>query len=938
MKRTLSLVLALVMLLGTIPVFAAEVDERIAFLEAEGLLKGNTAGDLMLENELKRQDSVVVLARLLGLEEAALAYEGEFPWEDAKADPFYFGFLAWAYEEGLYKGHSDEKFGFNETITANDFALVLLRALGYGDTEWEDAFEKAEELGLVEGLDVEATDKLLRSNMAIMMYLALETEMAEGGKTLAEELGVEMPTVEMTVAATGRKKLTVTFNKAVTGATFAVNKGNVVVNYDSAVMAEDGKSAVITTTVNLTAGTYTVKVSGVAEEVLEATVTVTNERVVAINMLSTKAPLTATNAYTATVGFEVLNQYGERMPSVSVNWTQSTGVAIGSVSTGANGTGTLTLTNAGSTPFIPGAKVFLTGVNTTHAVVVNAEIEIVLPASVDAIEFIGVARNNQLTSLPAGFTAAQGYHLVFVAKDQYGNNFNLTTTTNGTITFNDVVFTSNNPLFVGTTFEAVASYTVGTQTYQAVKLVPGTAAANGGTVTIQAISARTGKVSTYTLEAGALAKLNSFSMTAPSVLVAGNDTRVEIPFVAMDQFGNSVTKFSSLNGNVTLSPAELRFVEQTDGSAKLYYYPTGNATEADALVYLTSIVPTNGNFSSVLLNVKPNAVATSIIGVKPAITTSVAAGNFVEIKGSDVVVQDQYGRNMTAVPTINVTTTKTAFTTSGSMTLTSNAALKLILTADAVVASGTSNNQTVTFTIAGEPASSRNVVFTRVAQSAYTSFEIGEIGTMYGGAVNADYNKTVKVYGVTSAGTKVQLPSSDYVLSSLTTGLGVTGSAITVTSPSSFDFGTASAPKEAKASFLVTIQDANVSGAALQILSKEVTLSGVAPKATTLTLDTDLVSAGKATLTITSGASITASAITAVVEEVVDQYGVDWMAAPSITITNVTKATGSNFAVAVNGSTAPVISGAIRGDKFTATINYGGLSTAIEFTVFVASN
>lgn len=939
MKRTLSLVLALVMLLGTIPAFAADTAaEQAAFLEEMGVLKGNTAGDLMLAAELKREDSVVMLARLLGLEAAAEAWEGAPTWTDLPENPYYVSFLAWAQEAGYYQGHSNLRFGFGETISANDFALVLLRALGYaevGDDSWETAFEDATELGLLEGLTVDKTGKLLRGDMAVMVYLALGTEMADGETTLAEELGVEMPVVAMTLAATGAKKLTVTFNKAVEGATFAVNKGSIVVNYDSVVMAEDGKSAVITTTTNLTAGDYTVKVSGVAEEVLEATVTVTNERVATINLLSDKAPMTATGSAYATVGFEVLNQYGEKMTSFgTINWTASTGKLVNV------GVGNVLTIESATANFIPGNVVYLTGVHAASGTVFNGSVEVVLPAQSNEVVFAGVysVDDAKLAPLPAGFAAGK-YYLLYQVKDQYGNVMS-------NPTFSQLVFTSSNPLFVDSTFVKPSTLTpagsdtitISNVTYQAVALKPGGNVNAGGTVTVQAISNVTGKISTYTIEADALATLKSFTLSAPEKMVAGGET-VVIPFVAVDQYGNQMTAFSKLNANslLTLTPG-LVFEEQNDGSAKLKYTTASNTNTTDALVYLTSVV-TGGNFSNVMLTVKPNAVATSIIGLKAAVVTSVAEGNEVTVTSSDIVIHDQYGRAMSSYPAngISVTTTGTTFTNTISSPLMDGDSFKMVANG-----TGTATTQSVKFVLVGDTdeTSAKTVTFTRVAQSAYVDFEVADLGTMHVNglvaATDVKYNKTVKVYGVLSNGTKVLLPSADYSVTADNAKLDIAVNVLSEGTLVAADFGSGSDYADLEIKVLVTVNEKST-GAALDILEKTLVVSTKTPKVTTVTLDTDVVEAGKAVINPTTAGAITYTNLISVIDTVKDQYGVAYVENPTVTITNVAKVTGSTFTVSNNALNNAEISGVKLGDKFTATYKYAsGVTATVEFTVGMA--
>ena len=203
MKRTLSLVLALVMILGTFStVFAVELDDAADFLADEGILLGDDDGDLMLEENLKRRDAVVLLSRLFDVEEDAKEFEAEgYPtWED-NDDPHYDGYLAWAEVNEYFEGDDEGNFNPEDAITSQEFALVLIRALGYeanGHESWEAAFEQAEELGLLEDAEVEEKEAIVRGQMAILIYNALGTEMNDSDETLAEFLGIEMPEEEIT--------------------------------------------------------------------------------------------------------------------------------------------------------------------------------------------------------------------------------------------------------------------------------------------------------------------------------------------------------------------------------------------------------------------------------------------------------------------------------------------------------------------------------------------------------------------------------------------------------------------------------------------------------------------------------------------------------------------------------------------------------------------
>lgn len=256
MKRTLSLVLALVMVLGSFSaVFAAEeevVNEAAEILYDLGILR-----EYRLDDQLERRDAVILLARLLGEEEEAKEFEAEgYPtWED-NTDPFYDGYLAWAEVNGYFEGVAEGKFSPRTHLTAQDFLLVLLRALGYdvkGHDAWKKALETAEEAGLLVDLEVEEKDVVSRGLMAVLVLNTLKAEVVGEGVTLAEKLGYELPeevptTIEVVdVYADNLKQIVVEFNNKVDEDS-ATDLDNYTFEkeFEEAELLEDGKTVVLT--------------------------------------------------------------------------------------------------------------------------------------------------------------------------------------------------------------------------------------------------------------------------------------------------------------------------------------------------------------------------------------------------------------------------------------------------------------------------------------------------------------------------------------------------------------------------------------------------------------------------------------------------------------------------------------------------------------------
>ena len=131
--RAVLLILALC-LLFCLPAAALSPQSAAEDLSEAAMFRGTDQG-LELSRAPKRSEAAVMLVRLYGAEEEALAlYEsGDLiqPFEDGNnwAAPY----LAWLYSRGLVKGMSETQYGVNLPCKAGDYALFLLRALGYQD-------------------------------------------------------------------------------------------------------------------------------------------------------------------------------------------------------------------------------------------------------------------------------------------------------------------------------------------------------------------------------------------------------------------------------------------------------------------------------------------------------------------------------------------------------------------------------------------------------------------------------------------------------------------------------------------------------------------------------------------------------------------------------------------------------------------------------------
>lgn len=828
----------------------------------------------------------------------------------------------------------------------------------------------------------------------------------------------EEPTIASDIesaAAVGAKTVKVVFNGDLTttsGVAISVKKGSTELTKDS-VAFNDSKTATVTLKNGLTAGTYTAVATGVVSGTsLSKDFSVESDEYVAkIELTSDKAPMEGTDSGTvsskdssrkknqvASVGYVLKNQYDEVINGNvnAITWTVSTGVTVGNTDyTYKNGVGSLTIKTATTTSFVPGNEVFINAVltNGTHVATMSGKAQIVLPANFDKANIAGVYNKTlkKMDTVSSAKLAATKnpyvYQLLFTAQDQYGNDMDAdTVAAKGATLFTAL---SNNPIFIQTssTFETVD---VDGKTYIAMTLTAGNLADKGGTATIQMISSSTGTKSTYDIVADAAGAVDKFTLGSPAGY-AVQDEKLEIPFTAVDQYGNEVTAYDSLNGKIALNQSEgksFKFEKKTDGTAKLVLDLNGVAVPAhqDKPVYMTSVVTSNGNYSSSSVSVKAIAVPKSIGGIKASSKKSTTlvyangAEGSVELTYKDLDVLDQYGRVMsndkveewlknTTGGVTNVIVVKQAATVATSAVkvyqdadtttdlakakLTKDATSKVKITAQA------DGSEKVEFSLSTDDAatvvsgSEKSITFATSTQKEFTSYTVDDLGTLYYDTKNtSSATHTVKpaVYGVKADGSKVKLLPAYY---------DITTNAKTDTAKAAVEVDAATGEikerdadvytdndfKKADGSYqdvtvTATIQVKDTAnGAYVETLTKDLKLSNKAPAVATAKF-TSAVSDGKASLKVSAVNNTTATNLNALLDtsEVKDQYGVKSNDAAKISISNVEDADAgktTKFAVTTgtNNSTTVAITGADVNDTFTVTYTWGSVSVKVDVIV-----
>ena len=145
-------------------------------LKELGMFVGTDKG-FELERPANRAEALTMLVRLLGKETEAKNGTWEHPFNDVPtwADKI----VGYAYSNSLTSGVSADKFGSNDTVSAVQYLTFVLRALGYSDSKevtdftWDNPFDLATEIGLIENGEYNKDSEFLRADVAIVSYNAL---------------------------------------------------------------------------------------------------------------------------------------------------------------------------------------------------------------------------------------------------------------------------------------------------------------------------------------------------------------------------------------------------------------------------------------------------------------------------------------------------------------------------------------------------------------------------------------------------------------------------------------------------------------------------------------------------------------------------------------------------------------------------------------------
>jgi len=197
MKRTVTLLLALCLMLAALPMsaLAADQNEAMQVVRTVGIMVGDENGNMNLDAPVTRAQFAKMLAVAAGQDYAGAGYS---PFRDVKHSHWAAGYIKTASDAGWFLGYVDGTFRPENTILFEEGATAVLRMMGYTPEDYPGVYPAAqiikfESLELNESLSARRGQTLTRRDCMMIFYNVLNTK-NKVGQVHATTLGYTLNT------------------------------------------------------------------------------------------------------------------------------------------------------------------------------------------------------------------------------------------------------------------------------------------------------------------------------------------------------------------------------------------------------------------------------------------------------------------------------------------------------------------------------------------------------------------------------------------------------------------------------------------------------------------------------------------------------------------------------------------------------------------------
>lgn len=200
MKKFIVGILALVLLIGTLPTYANTKDSKtlaVDTIKAMGIVKGDVDGTVRLNQLIRRAEFTQVLLNASAFKSSASGTMSTSVFTDVKYDHWAAGAIRTATQNGWISGYLDGSFRPNQFVTYEEAASSILKVLGYNSQDFYDntpagALLKFQDLSLDNQINRSRGEYINRENLMMMVYNMMHTA-TKSGTVYGTTLGYVVP-------------------------------------------------------------------------------------------------------------------------------------------------------------------------------------------------------------------------------------------------------------------------------------------------------------------------------------------------------------------------------------------------------------------------------------------------------------------------------------------------------------------------------------------------------------------------------------------------------------------------------------------------------------------------------------------------------------------------------------------------------------------------
>jgi len=175
---------------------AVDYNAIASALKAIHLFRGSYTGygsGYDLEAAPTRLQALIMFIRVLGEEDAALAYGGSVPFTDLTAGSNAAKYVGYAYEKGYTNGYTATLWKPSQRVNVRQYTEFMLRALGYSsaaNTDLSGTMANAQSSSVLTAGEVTALTNasFLRAQLVYISYYALDAALSGSAQTLRDSL------------------------------------------------------------------------------------------------------------------------------------------------------------------------------------------------------------------------------------------------------------------------------------------------------------------------------------------------------------------------------------------------------------------------------------------------------------------------------------------------------------------------------------------------------------------------------------------------------------------------------------------------------------------------------------------------------------------------------------------------------------------------------